>query len=54
MKVLLDSCVWGGAKSKIEDAGYDVKWVGDFLADPGDETIIQLAFKEGRVLITQD
>ncbi len=54
MKVLLDSCIWGGAKSNIQAAGHDVKWVGDFLQDPGDETIIKLAHNEERVLITQD
>lgn len=54
MKVLLDSCIWGGAKSDLETAGYDVKWVGDFLSDPGDEAIIKLAFEEKRILVTQD
>ena len=43
MKILLHSCIWGGAKSDIEMAGHDVKWVGDFLSDPGDEAIIKLA-----------
>ena len=54
MKVLLDSCIWGGAKSTIQAADHDVKWVGDFLTDPGDEAIIKLAYSEARVLITQD
>lgn len=53
-KVLLDSCIWAGAKQELVSLGYDVKWVGDFLEDPGDETIIELAFTEGRVLITLD
>ena len=54
MKVLLDTCVWSGAKKVLTDAGYDTLWVGDFLQDPGDEVIINLAFKENRVLITLD
>jgi predicted nuclease of predicted toxin-antitoxin system len=53
-KVLLDSCIWAGAKQDLVSLGYDVKWVGDFLEDPGDEAIIELAFTEGRVLITLD
>lgn len=53
-KVLLDSCIWSGAKKELTDAGYDVKWVGDFFEDPGDEIIIELAFEENRVLITLD
>ena len=31
MKILLDSCIWGGAKIDLEKAGNDTKWVGDFL-----------------------
>jgi hypothetical protein len=34
MKVLLDSCIWGGAKRDLNAAGFDVVWVGDFLKDP--------------------
>ena len=54
MKVLLDSCVWGGAKLVLQDAGYDIVWVRDFLNDPGDEAIIALAYHEDRVLVTLD
>jgi predicted nuclease of predicted toxin-antitoxin system len=54
MKILLDSCIWGGAKIDLEKAGIDTKWVGDFLKDPGDELIIQLAVRESRVIVTQD
>jgi predicted nuclease of predicted toxin-antitoxin system len=53
-KILLDSCIWSGAKQDLADAGYNVKWVGDFIEDPGDEIIIELAFTENRVLITLD
>ncbi len=52
--VLLDSCVWGGAKPVLQDAGYDTVWVRDFLNDPGDEAIIALAYQENRVLVTLD
>lgn len=51
--VLLDTCVWSGAKKELEYAGFDVKWIGD-QADPGDLEIIKMAFKESRVLITLD
>lgn len=54
MKILLDSCIWGGARINLINANHDVKWVGDFLTDPGDTAIIQLAFNEKRILITQD
>lgn len=35
MRVLLDSCVWGGAREVIAVAGHDVQWVGDWEGDPG-------------------
>ncbi|MEQ8414305.1 MAG: DUF5615 family PIN-like protein [Imperialibacter sp.] len=53
-KVLLDSCMWSGAREELTTAGYDVKWIGDFLKDPGDAAVIELAFSENRVLITLD
>lgn len=54
MKVLLDGCVWGGTKKTLEDAGHDTLWIGDFLRDPGDEAIINLAYQEDRILVTLD
>lgn len=53
-KILLDSCIWSGARQVLEDAGYDCKWVGDFLKDPGDQAIMEIAVKENRIIITQD
>ena len=54
MKLLLDSCVWGGALIEFKRAGYDVIWSGNWSEDPGDGEIIAYAFREGRVLITLD
>lgn len=54
MKLLLDSCVWGGAKAVLLAAGHDVIWSGDWDEDPGDEEILAFAHREGRVLITID
>lgn len=54
MKVLLDSCVWGGAKSTLAAAGHDVVWVGDRSKDPGDEEILSEAHRDERVLVTLD
>jgi len=52
VKLLLDSCVWGGAVNRLRAAGHDVVWSGDWPADPGDVEIRALA--EGRVLVTLD
>jgi predicted nuclease of predicted toxin-antitoxin system len=54
MRVLLDSCVWGGAREVIAAAGHDVQWVGDWEGDPGDSAILAVAQTEGRVLVTLD
>ena len=54
MKILLDSCVWGGAKAVLEAAGHDVIWSGDWEEDPGDEEILSFAHRQERVLITID
>ena len=54
MRVLLDTCVWGGVKDILSAAGYDVAWVGDLPADPGDEAVLSRAHGEVRVLVTLD
>ena len=54
MRVLLDTCVWGGVIKELEDAGYDVVWAGNWPEDPGDEEILSRAYNERRVLVTLD
>src|SRR4051794_22178880 len=54
MKLLLDTCVWGGARAELQGSGQDVLWTGDLAQDPGDEDILAQAHREQRVLITLD
>ncbi|MFZ2448745.1 MAG: DUF5615 family PIN-like protein [Syntrophobacteraceae bacterium] len=54
MKVLLDTCVWGGAADTLRAVGHDVIWAGEWKEDPGDEEILARAHNEGRVLVTLD
>ena len=54
MKILLDSCVWGGNLALISARGYDVVWAGNWSEDPGDDEIIATAYNEGRILVTLD
>lgn len=54
MKLLLDTCVWGGVQTELLDAGYDVVWAGEWSEDPGDEEILATAYSEGRILVTLD
>lgn len=54
MKILLDTCVWGGVKELLVGTGHDVIWTGDWEKDPGDDDILAFAYTESRVLITLD
>lgn len=54
MKVLLDSCIWPGARDRIAAAGHEVEWVGAWDADPGDEEILARAFANRQVIVTLD
>jgi predicted nuclease of predicted toxin-antitoxin system len=54
VKLLLDTCVWGGARLDLEAAGHDVVWTGNWPSDPGDEEILTYAHREQRILVTLD
>ena len=54
MKILLDTCVWGGVKKELEASGYDVIWTGEWTEDPGDEEILSYAYRQERILVTID
>ena len=45
-RILLDSCVWGGAISPLQAFGHDVIWTGNWEEDPGDTLILDHAFRE--------
>jgi predicted nuclease of predicted toxin-antitoxin system len=54
MKLLLDTCVWGGATTELNAAGHDAIWAGSWPNDPGDDEILKEAYREGRILVTAD
>jgi predicted nuclease of predicted toxin-antitoxin system len=54
MKILLDTCVWGGVREALRARCYDVIWTGEWESDPGDEEILELANAQGRILVTLD
>ena len=54
MKLLLDTCVWGGAQKTLAAYGHDVVWTGNWSEDPGDEEILATAHDDGRILVTLD
>ena len=54
MKLLLDTCVWGGAVQLLSGLGHDVVWSGAWESDPGDSGNPGIAHQEGRILVTLD
>lgn len=54
MKLVLDTCVWGGAAAELRGAGYQVEWIGDWPHDPGDVALLAHAHQEAAILITLD
>ncbi len=54
MKILLDSCVWSGARTTLVEAGHEVDWVGNSPTDPGDVEILAHAARIGAVVVTLD
>ena len=54
MKLLLDTCVWGGSRKELGADGHDVLWAGDWTEDPGDDEILARAYRENRILVTLD
>jgi len=54
VKVLLDGCVWGGARDALTAAGNEVESTADWPRDPGDAEVLAHAHRNGQVLITLD
>lgn len=54
MKLLLDTCIWGGAVPELRAAGHDIEWAGEWARDPGDDEILAIANGEQRILVTLD
>ncbi|MGH8597576.1 MAG: DUF5615 family PIN-like protein [Gammaproteobacteria bacterium] len=54
MKLLLDACIWSGARIDLAGAGHDVEHAGDWREDPGDSEILFRANRDKRILVTLD
>ena len=55
MKFLLDVCVASRVlHHTLVELGHDVLSAGDGYANASDETLLALAYREGRVLVTED
>lgn len=53
-RLLLDTCIWGGAVPVLRSHGHDVIWTGERDTDPGDLAILTEAHAHRRILITLD
>ena len=54
MKILLDTCVWGGVCDYLRDKGFEVEWTGEWRSDPGDSEILDYAYKNDYIQVTLD
>jgi predicted nuclease of predicted toxin-antitoxin system len=54
VRVLIDSCVWGGVAGALRALSHDIEAAADWPLDPGDVEILDRAYASSRVLVTLD
>lgn len=54
LRFLVDECTGKRLAILLENAGYDVVFVGDWKPSASDDEVLEKAEKEGRILITDD
>ncbi len=54
MKFLADECCDAGIVASLRAAGHDVSYVPEQQAGISDDEVLQTAFREGRILLTED
>ena len=54
MKFLADECCDAGIVASLRAAGHDVAYVPERQAGISDDEVLQIAFAEGRILLTED
>jgi predicted nuclease of predicted toxin-antitoxin system len=53
-RFLADECFSGPTFRALREAGFDILRSAEFLPSGDDESVLALAFREGRVLLTED
>ncbi|RJP37998.1 MAG: toxin-antitoxin system, toxin component, PIN family protein [Phycisphaerales bacterium] len=38
----------------MREGGHDATWIGELAEDPGDDEVLAMAVREGRILVTLD
>jgi predicted nuclease of predicted toxin-antitoxin system len=54
VKFLADECCDAGIVASLRAAGHDVSYVPERQASITDDEVLQTAFREGRILLTED
>jgi predicted nuclease of predicted toxin-antitoxin system len=54
LRLLADECCDGNLVLMLRQAGHDVRYVAEGDAGRSDDDVLQLAVREGRVLLTED
>ena len=54
MKFLADECCDASLVNSLRDSGYDVAYVTEECAGAPDQVVLQKAYSEGRILLTED
>ena len=54
MKFLADECCDSGLVAQLREEGHNVSYVAEEKAGATDDTILSDAYKEGRILLTED
>jgi predicted nuclease of predicted toxin-antitoxin system len=54
VRVLIDSCVWGGVAAALRGLDHDVEAATDWPEDPGDAEVLAHAHASSQVLVTLD
>lgn len=54
MKFLLDECCMAQLANEMRDAGYDASYVLEEIPGATDNEVLAKAYKENRILITED
>ena len=54
MKLLADECCTASLVQRLRAAGHDVVWIGEVAGGIADEEVLEAAFAERRVVVTDD
>ena len=54
MRLLLDECVSSPVVARLRAAGHECRWIAEIAPGEADQSVLQLALEDRRILITDD